>query len=130
MRKNLINMLKNSLRLDSSINEPIKCKECGKNLEEESDSESSFCCVNPIEADQTSSKFSNDPDTYLITPKLGMQTIALRNKIENLQRRLAVLQTRCSQDEKKLDKKGQKLNCQSFSNDNKECTCSGILRLN
>lgn len=121
-------MLKDSLRIESghrsrNSRKPIQCKECGKNLEEESDSETSFCC-NPIEADRTSSRFSSDPDTYLVAPKFGQQTIALRNKIENLQRRLANLQARCSLDEKKLDSKNQ--NCQSFANsDKEECTCSG-----
>ena len=125
-------MLKNSLRIEDGVHEPVTCKECGKNLEESEDSDGSFCC-NPIEADRTSSKFSTDLDALLATPKIGMQTIALRNKIENLQRRLANLAARCDQDERRLDKKGRRPNCQSFANkndaDNKECTCSGQMEL-
>ena len=135
MRKNLIGMLKQSFRLENGEppEHPRQCRECGKNLEESEDSElSSFCC-NPIEADQTSSKFSTDPDAFLATPKIGMQTIALRNKIENLQRRLVNLQSRCDLDERKLDRKGgNRSRCQSFANKdeaNKECTCSGQMEI-
>lgn len=136
MRRNLITMLKQSLRLDTDDaprEPPRQCRECGKNLEESEDSDlSSFCC-NPIEADQTSSKFSIDPDALLVAPKIGMQTVALRNKIENLQKRLVNLQSRCDLDERKLDRKGgSRSRCQSFSNKdeaNKECTCSGQMEI-
>lgn len=135
MRRNLVGMLKQSLRLENSEppEHPRQCRECGKNLEESEDSDlSSFCC-NPIEADQTSSKFSTDPDAFLTTPKIGMQTVALRNKIENLQRRLVNLQSRCDLDERKLDRKdGGRSRCQSFANKDeagKECTCSGQMEI-
>lgn len=137
MRRNLVGMLKQSLRLENGQppEHPRQCRECGKNLEESEDSDlSSFCC-NPIEADQTSSKFSADPDALLTTPKIGMQTVALRNKIENLQRRLVNLQSRCDLDERKLDSRkdgGGKSRCQSFANKdeaNKECTCSGQMEM-
>lgn len=123
-------MLKNSLRIEDETNEPITCRECGKNLEESDDSEESSFCCNPIEADLTSPKFMNDSNNFLMTPKIGAQTIALRNKIETLQRRLNNLQARCDEDEQRLDKR---MNCQSFANrktdHNRECTCSGQMEM-
>ena len=75
MRRNLIGMLKHSLKLendDAPREPPRQCRECGKNLEENEDSDLSTFCCNPIEADQTSSKFSTDPDALLVAPKIAI----------------------------------------------------------